>query len=69
MSRYFTKSINIITPDPEDSNYDLDTDSNEKSMAVHEDELETWTGLLDARGMEIHRAEAIPMGFHRGRKK
>ena len=69
MSRYFVKSINIITPDPEDSNFDLDTDSNEKSMTVHADELETWTGLLDVRGMEIHRSETIPMGFQKRGKK
>lgn len=65
MTRYFTKSINIITPNPEDSRFDLDTDTQEKSMTVHEDDLETWTGLLDARGMEIHRSETIPMGFHK----
>jgi len=63
MTRYFTKSINVITPDPEDSHFDLETGRREQSVTVSEDDLDTWTGLLDAHGMEIHRCERIAMGF------
>jgi len=38
------------------------------SFTVHEDELETFTGILDHRGHEIHRCERIRMGFERRRK-
>lgn len=63
MSRYFTKAAVIGTPDPSDSGRPMDVYDDTRSMTVHEDELETWTGLLDAKGREIHRSERIALGF------
>jgi hypothetical protein len=63
MSRYFTKSAVIVTPDPSDSGRPMDVYSDIGQMTVHEDVLETWTGLLDAQGNEIHRSERVPLGF------
>lgn len=65
MSRYFTKAAVVCTPSPQDADRQLDDFFPVPSMMVHEDELETFTGLYDARGFEIHRTERIAMGFHR----
>ncbi len=69
MSRYFTRAIREVTPDPEDSFYDLDDFHGSDSITVHEDDLETFTGLLDSRGHEIHRCERIQMGFERPQRR
>ena len=63
MSRYFVKSALVITPSEHDSGRHMDVYDESRSMTVHEDDLETFTGLLDARGAEIHRSERIPLGF------
>ncbi|WP_370372556.1 hypothetical protein [Henriciella pelagia] len=63
MSRYFTKAARVVTPDPEDGFYDLDEFAQPPTMTVHEQDLETWTGLLDVRGNEIHRTETIRLGI------
>jgi len=41
----------------------MDPNNEGASITVHEDELETWTGLLNASGEEIHRTERISLGF------
>lgn len=65
MSRYFTRAAFVCTP----SQHDADTPLNEfgavPSMTVHEDDLDTFTGLYDAAGHEIHRSERIALGFGR----
>lgn len=63
MSRYFTKQAVVVTPSQWGSDDPLDDFGGPTAMTVHEDELETFTGLLDARGAEIHRSERIPLGF------
>lgn len=63
MSRYFTKSAVVGTPDPSDSGRPLEIFDDGRSLTVHEDDIETWTGLLNARGEEIHRSERVPLGF------
>lgn len=63
MSRYFTRAITVMTPDPDDSGKHLPIFDDSRSMTIHEDELETFTGLYNARGEEIHRTERITMGF------
>lgn len=35
------------------------------SMTIHEDDKETFTGLYDASGQQIHRTERVPLGFIR----
>jgi hypothetical protein len=65
MSRYFTRAAIIGTPSPFNSGYMLDADSGLRTVTVHEDDLETFTGLLDASGHEIHRSERIALGFGR----
>lgn len=65
MSRYFTRAAIIGTPDPVDSGYMLEAGSSPASMTVHEVERETFTGLFDASGREIHRSERVPLGFIR----
>lgn len=63
MSRYFTKAAYVGSPDPEDAFYPMNAQSGATSMTVHEDELETWTGLYNAQGEEIHRTERVALGF------
>ena len=63
MSRYFTRAITVMTPDPEDSARPMQVYDDTRSMTVHEDNLETWTGLYNAKGEEIHRSERVAMGF------
>jgi hypothetical protein len=65
MSRYFTRAAIIGTPNPSDSDYMLDADNGARSLTVHEDQKETFTGLYDASGQEIHRSERIALGFGR----
>jgi hypothetical protein len=67
---YFTRAkparaAVIGTPSPFNSGYMLDADGGHASMTVHEDEKETFTGLFDAAGQEIHRSERVPLGFVR----
>lgn len=59
MSRYFTKPQNRSVCDDV---YDEDF-APLPAFTVHEDEVETWTGLIDPHGREIHRSERIRMGF------
>lgn len=63
MSRYFTRSAHVVTPDPSDSDQPMSVYDDSRTMMVHEDVFDTWTGLYDARGAEIHRTERIAMGF------
>ena len=65
MSRYFTRAAVIGTPDPIDSEYMLDCRHDQRSITLHENELETFTGLYNASGEPIHRTERIAMGFGR----
>lgn len=65
MSRYFTRSAVVCTPHPMDSDSLLDSFGGGPSMTVHEDDLETFTGLYDARGEQIHRTERVALGFGR----
>ena len=65
MSRYFTRAAVIGTPSPWDSDSMLDCRHDGRSLTIHEDDLETFTGLLDASGQEIHRSERIALGFGR----
>ena len=66
MSRYFLKAAAVGTPDPEYSHELMQVHGGPQSIMVHEDDLETWTGLFTADGMEIHRSERIAMGFREG---
>lgn len=66
MSRYFVKSAHIASPSPDGRQCDWYTED-QHSITVHEHELETWTGLYDEHGMEIHRCEKGPLGFLPGR--
>ncbi|HBX95001.1 MAG: hypothetical protein GOVbin52_50 [Prokaryotic dsDNA virus sp.] len=59
MSRYFTKPAARGV----DSTVCYDDFAPLPAFTVHEDERETWTGLLDADGREIHRSERVRMGF------
>lgn len=68
MSRYFTKAITVMTPDPDDSGKHLPIYDDSRTMTVFEDDFDTWTGLYTASGDEIHRSERVPMGFHKGRR-
>lgn len=61
MSRYFTKPRSAYCEDEDDY---VEFGPLQPAFTVHEDELETWTGLLDASGQEIHRSERIRMGFN-----
>lgn len=65
MSRYFTRAAVICSPSQSDSDRTLDEFGGGASMTVHEDELETFTGLYDASGQQIHRTERIALGFGR----
>lgn len=65
MSRYFTRAAVVGTPSPQDGDRMLDDFGTGPSMTVHEDEKETFTGLFDASGHEIHRSERIALGFGR----
>lgn len=67
MSRYFVRAALIGTPHPMDSDHLLNADRSAATLTVHEDDLETFTGLYDAAGHEIHRSERIVLGFGRGR--
>jgi hypothetical protein len=67
MSRYFTRTAVVCTPHPMDSGALLDGFGGASSMTVHEEQLETFTGIYDARGEEIHRTERIALGFKRER--
>lgn len=62
MSRYFVKSAHIASPSP-DGGYCEWYAEDQPSVTVHEKDFETWTGLYDIRGGEIHRTETIPIGF------
>ena len=63
MSRYFVKNALVITPSEHDSGRHMDVYDESRSMTVHEDDLDTFTGIYDASGGEIHRSERIPLGF------
>jgi len=65
MSRYFTRAAIVCTPAQHDADRPLDEFGGGGSMTVHEDDLETFTGLYDAQGREIHRSERGPLGFGR----
>lgn len=65
MSRYFTRAAIVCTPSQHDSNRLLDDWQVAPGFTVHEDEKETFTGLYDATGQEIHRSERIGLGFGR----
>jgi len=67
MSRYFTRASWTYDPGRMDE-WDDEEPAQLPSFTVHEDELETFTGILDHRGHEIHRCERIRMGFERRRK-
>tara|TARA_Y100001947_G_C10334035_1_gene302209 strand:- start:1725 stop:1928 length:204 start_codon:yes stop_codon:yes gene_type:complete len=66
MSRYFTRTSRPKA-------YWEDEEPMERSgvtaSEVHEQDFETWTGLLDHRGHEIHRCETIQIGFERPVRK
>lgn len=68
MSRYFTRAAHVCTPSQHDADTPLSDFSAPLSMMVHEDEKETFTGLYDAAGKEIHRSERVPLGFIRSQK-
>lgn len=65
MSRYFTRAAVVCTPSQHDGNRLLDDWQSAPSCTVHEDEKETFTGLYDQHGHEIHRSERGPLGFGR----
>lgn len=65
MSRYFTRAAIVCTPSPHDADRHLDDFGSGASMTVHENDPETFTGLYDASGQEIHRSERIALGFGR----
>lgn len=68
MTRYFTKSGVFYQPEEPAWDYD-DEPAGGPSIDVHIDDEETFTGLLDRRGNEIHRSERIPLGFQVEPKK
>lgn len=64
MSRYFTRSARPKACECEDFEDPLDR-SGITAHEVYEQDWETFTGILDHRGNEIHRCEQIQMGFER----
>ena len=62
MSRYFTKNSFVYNPGLADEHWE-DEPVQHPSFTVHEDDLETFTGILNRHGQEIHRSEKIPLGF------
>ncbi len=60
MTRYFTQASNSKA---DDLLYEDEYGPQLPAFTVHEEIPETWTGLLDKDGNEIHRTERIKMGF------
>lgn len=63
MSRHYVKGSFFFDPSQSDGYWE-DESAQCPAFTVHEDELETFTGILNRHGQEIHRSERIAMGFH-----
>ncbi len=59
MTRYVSRKPRAAFIGDELTEYDF---PERQSLTVHDDEIETWTGLLDASGNELHRMQD-PIGF------
>ena len=62
MTRYVSKPVKAIYRTAWDA--EMPDDTSPQSITVHEDEIDTFTGLLDTNGNQLHRV-LMPIGFCR----